>query len=647
MRCLAPVVPIAPTTTVILALAAVAPAAADLQLPPHLASHMVVQQDVPIVLTGRADPGASVSAEFAGVRATVEAERDGRFRLVLPPVDASFESRSLVVLSGADRVELRDVLVGEVWLCSGQSNMQWTVAASDRLEAVRAGADRPAIRTFNARQVAAELPQDAVPGQWLVCSPATVDDFSAVAYHFGRHLADELDVPIGLVHSSWGGSRSEAWTSPAALASTPAGRQLVAAWEAMQEVVEPPAEDFVGPDVDDSDWARGPVPGLTSAFGVRDAVDGVFWQRIPVTIPARWAGRDLRLSLGVIDDEDVTYFGRTRVGATQGWQTPRRYTVSGARVTAGDTVIAIRIRDTGGPGGLHGDPADHFMHPVDAPDDRVAITGPARLTVAAELREIPVQHRPAQLYHAMIHPLLEVPIAGVIWYQGESNGMGPGSAAEYAELLPLLIGDWRAAFAEPELPFLIAQIANLAYRVPDWDFPGVREVQRRMLELPATGLAVTTDIGDPEDIHPRNKHDVGDRLARWALVDVYGVTGVVKCGPLVRAAGQGMSGGPVIVQFDTFGSPVRGGEDRRVGGFELAGPDGRFVPVAATIAGPERVQLTVPGDLGRPTRVRYAWAPDPVGADLVNAAGLPAAAFEVPVVVGTAADASEGRDGPD
>lgn len=606
-------------------------ATAAIDLPPHLASHMVVQAGQPIVIAGRAEPGTPVEISFAGTAVRATPDRDGSFRAELPPQASNATSRAIELRQGTVRIVLEDVLVGEVWLCSGQSNMEWRVRACDRFDEVRADADRPTIRTFNAAQRAADGPQSSVPGRWLICSPETVGDFSGAAYHFGRQLADRLNTPVGLVHSSWGGSRSEAWTSPDALASSADGRRLVAAWEDIQRAMRAPVADQSGRDVDDSAWATGPVPGATTAFGIPDGVDGIFWQRIAVKLPGMWAGRDLRLSLGEIDDNDTTYFNGERIGASNGWQTPREYTVPGSLVTGGDAMIAIRIVDTGGPGGLRGEPSSCFVHPVDDPADRIELRGPARMTVAAAGRDIPVQHRPAELYHAMVHPLLDVNIAGVIWYQGESNGMGEGCAAEYAELLPLLIRDWRRAFDAPELPFLIVQIANLAYRVPDWDFPGVRDVQRQMLDLPATGLAVTTDIGNPDDIHPRNKHDVGDRLARWALVDVYGVDGIVKSGPLVASAVVAR-GESIVVRFEDFGSPLAlagDGDGPALGGFEVAGTDGVFAAAAAVIQDATTVRVTVPQGIARPTRLRYAWRPDPTDANLGNAAGLPAAAFEI------------------
>ena len=622
-------------------LAAVSAVAEEIRIDPHLGSHMVLQADRTFVVSGTARPGATLDVIYRGstppawMKTNPTVDGNGRWSARLEAGPATSSPRTLTVSDGNRQVVLDDILVGEVWLCSGQSNMVWRMRSSDRFEEFKAEADRPTIRTFNANQVVSETPRDELGGRWLVCSPETIGDFSAVAYHFGRALSDQLDVPIGLYNLSWGGSRAEAWMSPLKLNSTGGGRRAVARWTALKEQMDADPEPMVGIDIDDSGWIAGQVPGRLDTFGIEDGVDGIFWERIPVEIPADWAGQDLVMSLGAIDDHDTTWFNGTEIGSTRGWETPRRYTVPGALVKPGKGMIAVRIIDGAGPGGMHGEPEAFFMHPVGEPDNRRAINGPARVMVASDVSEMPNQHRPSQLFHGMLHPLFDTAFTGVIWYQGENNAMGPGSAEEYAELLPALIEDWRsvshvAGIGQKDMPFYVVQLANLDYRVPDWDFPLVRDIQRRVLELPNTGLAVTTDIGDAGDIHPRNKHDVGDRLARWALVDVYGKTGIVKSGPLVTNAS--LDRGGVVVEFESWGSPLEStdGSDT-LGGFEVARGDGPFVPVSATISSNRTVRVAIPRGEGMPRKLRYAWRPDPTDANLGNEAGLPAAAFEVEI----------------
>lgn len=622
------------TAAVAMFLAVASVAAAELRLPAHISDHMVVQQQEPFVVHGWADPGTSIDVTFGGERGSGTAGSDGTWSVSVDPGKATAIPRDLLIRAGAEMYAVRDVLVGEVWLCSGQSNMVWTARSSDRFEEVRAGADRPMIRMFTVARVPAEEPADDLRGEWVVSSPETVGDFSAVAYHFGKALVDRLDVPVGLVNSSWGGSKSEAWTCREALTRVSAG---AAALRQMREVRGAQAEGAARAAVefDDADWIEGRVPGKFSENGIPQQVDGIVWYRIPFDVPAAWSGRTLTVSLGPVDDDDVTYFGGERIGATNGWQRPRVYEVAGDRVTAGPTVIAVRVVDNSGPGGLHGAEDLLFVHPSDDPQDRRSLAGAARLEVASAIAPPPTQHQPCVLYNGMIHPLLDVAFAGVIWYQGESNGIGAGVADTYGELFPALIHDWRWRFDDADLPFYTVQLANLGYRQTDWDFPLVRDVQRRSLELPNTGLAVTIDIGDANDIHPRNKHDVGDRLARWALTDHYGIQGIVKSGPLVAGA-QAVPGSRINVRFETFGSPLMavGGELR---GFEVAQYGKPFIATRARIAGGGVVEVDIPREVageGIQYLVRYAWAPDPMaasslGANLFNAAGLPASPFEV------------------
>ncbi|MCH2161076.1 MAG: hypothetical protein MK085_04300 [Phycisphaerales bacterium] len=615
--------------------------AEEIEIDSHIGSHMVLQADKTFLVSGTAAPGITLDIIYEGsspsiwMKTNPTVGKSGRWSARLEAGPATISPRTLTVKNANQQVVLDDILVGEVWLCSGQSNMVWRMRSSDRFEEFKADADHPTIRTFNANNTVSETPRDELGGRWLVCSPETIGDFSAVAYHFGRALSDQLNVPIGLYNVSWGGSRAEAWMSPLKLELTKGGQRAIDQWSALKEQMNADPGPMVGIDADDSGWIAGEVPGRLDTFGIDDGVDGIFWERIPVEIPAEWAGSDLVMSLGAIDDHDTTWFNGTEIGSTRGWETPRKYTVPGALVKPGKGMIAVRIIDGSGPGGLHGEPEAFFMHPVGKPDDRRPINGPARVMVASNVSEMPNQHRPSQLFYGMLHPLFETSFAGVIWYQGENNAMGPGSAEEYAELLPALIEDWRSfshvgSIGQKNMPFYVVQLANLDYRVPDWDFPLVRDIQRRALELPNTGLAVTTDIGDARDIHPRNKHDVGDRLARWALADVYGNNAIVKSGPLVSNAS--LDRGGVVVEFDTFGSPLMSTDGQAtLGGFEVARGDGPFVPVSATISSNRSVRVGIPEGKGMPRKLRYAWRPDPTEANLGNEEGLPAAAFEVEI----------------
>ena len=620
-----------PRTLILLVVSFFAPlASAELSLPPHLASHMVVQAEQPIVLRGMAEPEAEIVVQFAGSMARTKADATGAFRVSLPPQQPSAEGRSIEITSGTDRVVLEDVLVGEVWLCSGQSNMVMRVQSCANFEEFRRDADQPTIRSFNARNVSTEAPQAALPGRWLVCTPETVGDFSGTAYHFGRALSDALGVPIGLINSSWGGSRAEAWMSERSLASIPPGRALQERFALLQELDRADVSAFTGDVVEASGWIQGEVPGRFDTFGIADETNGIFWERFEVTLPANFVGRDLTLNLGAIDDHDTTFFNGTEVGSTRGWDTPRSYAVPRAAVRAGKNVVAIEITDGAGPGGLHGEPEAFFIHPENDPSDRIAIEGQAALKFVADVSEMAAQHLPSHLYNGMLHPLLDTAIAGVIWYQGENNAIGDESVAAYEEVLRTMIGDWRRAFREPELPFLIVQLPDFGREGGIFNYKRIREAQRAMLGLPATGLAITIDVGNPKDIHPKNKHDVGDRLARWALVDVYDKEGIIKSGPLPKSISQ--SGYTIKITFETFGSPLATRDGKvAVSGFEVVGTSGDVLSSPARIANDNTVEVLIPADWGGPVAVRYGWRESPTDASLVNEVGLPASPFEIAV----------------
>ncbi|MCH2132982.1 MAG: sialate O-acetylesterase [Phycisphaerales bacterium] len=604
--------------------------------------HMVLQQGRPNTIWGWANPDALVTIRIGG-KPVVETQADpaGEWKATLPAMAASSKPKLMTITSDGRTITINDVLVGEVWFCSGQSNMQWKVRSCDRVDDVKADANRPTIRMFTVGLASVDAPAADVSGRWSVCSPETVVDFSGSAYHMGRTISDHLGVPVGLVASSWGGSSAEAWIGPEALSTVAPGRRVQSQFAAIQEEAQTNPAVYTGLDVDDSEWKQGAVPGHSSTFGIPDEVDGIFWLRIPMEVPKHWTGRPLRMSLGMVDDDDITYFNGFEIGRTNGWQTRRNYDVPGELVSPGPAVVALRVKDGAGPGGLHGEADMVYVHPADAPEDRISLAGPASMIVGAEIRSLPAQHKPSHLYHGMLYPLKDYEFAGAAWYQGENNAIGKGRAAEYDIMLPLLIEDWRRTMDNDELPFLIVQLPNWAHTGSDWNYPRLREAQRRTHEkVPGTGLAITTDIGDPKDIHPRNKHDIGDRLGRWALVDVYGKDNIVKSGPIPRDVSWSDSG--VRVEFDIFGSPlaVRGhggsaGGDRMVAGFEVAGPTGVLMPAEATLTSDYEVLIKLPVTARPPTLVRYAWAPDPVDADLVNEAGLPASPFEYRREAGT------------
>ncbi len=659
---------------------AAATASAEVRLPAVLSDGVVLQRDMPVPIWGWASPGEEVSVLFAGQGHPTKADSQGRWRVELLPMDASGaeeDGRELVVEGEDNTVVVKDVLVGEVWVCSGQSNMEWPLsAAANGAEEVEA-ADYPRLRLLHVPrprtgQVPDEPRQDT-QARWVRCDPNHVGGFSAVGYFFGRELHRELEVPVGLIQAAYGGTPAEAWTRQAALRAHEATGSILERFEearadfeqqlAEYEMSRQFAERYGGDgDVrihedpgntgvfkgradrgfEDEDWPTMTLPGAWESSGLE--IDGAVWFRKRVQVPASWAGRDLRLTLGAIDDYDVTYFNGREVGQTGtevpgAWATPRRYKVPGELVEAGEAVIAVRVFDHAGEGGFTGPQEQMKLEPAeleglsDEAPQTIDLSGEWRYFIEHRLDPKPAQtrypygpghpHRPGGLFNSMIAPILPHAVRGVIWYQGESNA---ARAEQYRVLFPALIKDWRSAWGQERLPFYFVQLANfLAPQTGTEDTPWahLRDAQLHTYRtVPDTGMAVAIDIGEADDIHPRNKQDVGRRLARWALAELFD-RDVVPSGPIYRE--MTVENGKVRIEFDLFGSTLKTRDDEAPRGFTIAGEDRRFVPAQAKIEGD--AVMVWSDDVPEPVAVRYAWANNPVRANLVNAEGLPASPF--------------------
>jgi len=548
---------------------------------------------------------------------------------------------------------LSDVWLGEVWLCSGQSNMVWPVSASDPGSATLAGSssepanwNQPSIHLFELPQRTSPSPQGRIEAEWRRCTPETAQSFSAVALHFATVLHQELDVPIGLVGSHWGGTRAEAWTRESSLAGfsglQPGLERLrQARLDRMTERfdaatlrwIEELSPRNIGPGsaLPEEGWEDTTLPRLWRDLDGENlgGFDGLVTYRREIGIPASWVGREVVISLGAIDDVDVTTID-DQVFATTGagsWKKPRRYRWRRASETA---TLVVRALDTGGAGGFSGTPDQMFMHPVGSPELKVSLTEGWQMLRGAPIGELPTpppptgvdQNTPAALYNGMIAPLVGFRFAGVIWYQGESNRT---RYEEYRALFPAMISDWRGAF-DDDLPFYFVQIAPFGYAGDSGQAAELREAQRGALNLHGTGMAVTMDIGDPRDIHPRNKHEVGRRLALWAMARTYGRDELVHSGPLPERLYRGRDGA-VHVRFDHAGGGLAapGGALKL---FKAAGRDGAWHPARAEIVTPDTLAIRCEAVEGGIVAVRYAWgAAD--AAELFNAEGLPASSFRV------------------
>ncbi len=642
--------------TLCLASALLAAAGGDADAPPRpflhgvFNDHMVIQRDVPAPIWGWTDPGQKVQVTLDGKTAEAVAGPDGKWMAKLGPFQAGGPYPLEITGPKGKTVTLRDVLVGDVWICSGQSNMEWPVAAAIEPERELAAANHPKIRLLTIpRSIQAE-PQEQVKANWEVCSPQTVGPFSAVGYFFGRDLHRELDVPIGLIDSSWGGTVAEAWVDAQALGQMDDFRPLLpavaeqvaaqkgtpedygtalAAWSAKNDPGRTGDSKWSDANADDSSWGPIAVPGVWEERGLGHT-DGIVWFRKGFVLPEAWSDRDLILDLGPIDDNDTTWLNGVEIGHQQGYLVPRRYTIPAGAAKAGRNVLAISVLDTGGNGGFHGQAGDLKIRP--AGDDAatpLSLAGDWKVKVAAPLNTLPTPpmqvrenpNLPTVLSNGMIAPLVPLALKGAIWYQGESNA---GRAAQYRRLLPTLINDWRARFGG-DLPFFIVSLANFMPTKSEPDessWAELRESQYLASQaVPRSAVALAIDIGDAKDIHPRNKQEVGRRLALDALALTYGKS-VEYSGPVFKAAEPRDSS--LRLSFDHLGGGLVAKGDGPLKGFAIAGEDGKYSWADAKIEGDSVVVTSA--KVEHPKTVRYAWADNPE-ANLVNKAGLPALPF--------------------
>lgn len=619
-------------------------AQAEVRLPRLFADHMVLQRNQPIRVWGWAGRGESVRVQLDGQTARAKAGSDGRWQVQLParPAGGPYQ----LVIDGKNRLTINDIYLGEVWLCSGQSNMEFSVRRAAHAEPEIKAANYPLIRHFTVPHAVSLQPTgDVSGGTWQVCSPETVAEFSAVAYYFARELVHDLNVPIGLIHSSWGGTNVETWISRPAIENHPTFRQWLAdmpstldsvramvtrrATEQITQKHGPlPADDsdWANPDFDDANWPTMNVP-IAWERSALPGFDGRVWFRKEVTLPDFVLNQPMLLSLGSVNETDETYINGVRVGGyINNAQQPRLYLIDAKLLRPGKNVIAVRVDDREGDGGLLGK-ANQMTFSSVLYDFSVSLANQWKYHAATQSRinvaSVGPNQFPTLLYNAMIDPVRQYGLAGVLWYQGESNAV---RAWEYRQSFPLLIQDWRERFGQPQLPFLFVQLASYGGGNNRW--AELREAQQMTLSLPKTGMAVTTDIGETDDIHPRNKQDVGKRLARQALRRVYGKP-VVADGP--RYASMRTEAGRITLSFKSDSlnqQPVSlVSRDPRgyLYGFEIAGSDQKFHPARAEISG-QTVVVSSPA-VPNPVAVRYAWSDDPHDANLFSAEGLPAAPF--------------------
>ena len=628
---------------------------AKVTLPAIFTDNMVLQQQSDAPIWGKATANKSVKliTSWDKKTYTTQAAADGNWSLKVKTPAASFTPYT-VSISDGKAIVLSNILIGEVWICSGQSNMEMPLAGWGKVnhyEQEIAAANYPNIRLLHVSKRTSNLPLYDVKldnGGWKECSPATISEFSSVAYFFGRDLLQNLNVPIGLINTSWGGTIAEAWASAESVESMPDFTQPVsivksssdaeqekqytlklAEWEnkimSLDRGYKNNIIAWANAKFDDSSWQKMSLPGYWEGKGLIN-FDGIVWFRKSINIPEKWAGKNLKLSLGNIDDNETTYFNGEKVGATEGWNIGRVYTIPARMVKKGSAVITVRVIDNGGNGGFHGDDATMFLESTDG--EKMALSGDWKYEIGGDIKTLPSAPRPATnnpnrptvLFNAMIHPLVPYSIRGAIWYQGESN---ESRAYQYRELFPLMINDWRKQWSK-EIPFYFVQLANFMEvnaNPEESNWAELREAQSKTLNLGNTGMAVTIDIGEAKDIHPKNKQEVGHRLALAARANTYGEK-IAFSGPMYNA--YKIEGNTIRISFNFTDKGLKINDNQSLKGFAIAGLDHKFHWAQATIDGNE-VVVSCP-DVAFPIAVRYAWANNPT-CNLYNGAGLPASPF--------------------
>ena len=629
-----------------------------LRLPAFFSEHMVFQRGAPIPVFGWASPGEIVQVSFRGRTREAQAGRNGQWRVAFPAARAGLAGELRV--KGATReLVFADIMLGDVWFCSGQSNMEWTVQQSANAAKEIGQADYWTIRHLKVGKASrSDLADDIVAEGWKVCTPEHVREFTAVGYYCAREIHRKTGVPIGLINSTWGGSPVEPWMPPGSIDSM---RKLSAVCEAWRKWKKPGAafrrqfekagqawfaanilkdpgnrgegKGWARPDFDDSAWKKMVVPGSWESRGLN--YDGCLWFRRQITIPQAWKNRPLCLELGPVDDYDTTYFNGVKVGGL-GCETPnscaipREYTVPAELVKPGPATLAVRVFDIYNLGGFTGLESQMRLFCPSRGGSAIPLSGPWHYEIewAVDRDVHPYTARPAgwppqpgSVYHGMVHPFTSLPVKGILWYQGESNTR---RAEEYGMLFPALIRAWRKAWKNDRLPFYFVQLANCLSTVAEpsgSEWAELREAQNQALKLPHTGVALAIDIGDANDIHPTNKQEVGRRLALLAINRVYRRKRV-DTGPFYTRHEIKDEG--IRIFFDGVEKGLRP-RGKKLTGFAVAGRDRKFVWAEAWIVSKDGV-LVRSAQVPKPVAVRYAWADNPSG-NLRNSARLPASPF--------------------
>lgn len=620
---------------------------ADVTLPKLISNGMILQRDQKVRLWGWASPGEDITIEFNGQKVAVKCPESQKWEISLAAMKAGGPYQ--MTIKGKNTIVLQDVLLGDVWLCSGQSNMDFPLYRSKELYKDEiASSTNSQIREFSVKTPDSYAQhKDIEKGAWKSANPKNVPGFSAVGYFFALNLHQKYKVPIGIIHSSYSGSPAEAWISDETLKKYPhylkkaapyrdeaytkaallKDKQTNDAWFAEVNKNDKGLSDrnpiWSKPDLDTRDWKTLKVPGVWEDQGID--VDGVVWLRKTVNVPAAMLKRPVTLELGLIDDIDTTYMNGVALGTKDNRYLVRRYDIPAGLLKTGENTIAVRVVDKEGKGGI----IAGKQYRLTNGEQNIDLTGDWHYKVGHASPPLPVKtflrlgYMPGIQYHSKILPIAGYTIKGVTWYQGEAN---TGKPEEYKILLPDMIKDWRKLWGQGNFPFLIVQLAN--YMAPpiepqDGGWPRLREAQAFVANVvPHTGLAIAIDIGETNDIHPLNKKDVGHRLALSAYKVAYGDEKAEE--PVTQYEKMNIDANKIIVSFKNLGKGLQV-KNAALKQFAIAGADKKFYWAKAIV---KNGKVEVWSDkVAQPIAVRYAWADNPEGSNLYNLNGLPVAPF--------------------
>ena len=616
---------------------------AQITLPKVFADNMVLQRGIPIPVWGNANPGSLITAKLGTVHTSTKTGKDGKWMMQFPKFKEGGPYKLEIFEQGKAQaaIKFKDILIGDVWLASGQSNMEWQVQQAQDAGNEIAKANYPRVRFFIVEHEKKISPQqDVLSGTWKICDTVSIKNFSAVAYYFARKIYNDQNVPIGIIQSTWGGTPVESWTSREMLLTSSISKSKIISNDTLSpndfindslnlirfwDIVYHPQNnaDKIIPTIEynDADWTKIEMPNVIKDFGI-GRYEGMIWLRKKITLPESFAGKNLTLNLGHPEMNYSLYFNGEEICKTI-WNAnlTHYYTIPARLVKSGENIVSIRMAMLWGGGGLNPPAEDIYITDGSSKIPLIGIWLYKKDIESTNPQIRNYHYYPAVLFNAMINPLIPYGIKGFLWYQGEANDT---AAYNYRKLFPMLIRDWRQRWKQGNLPFLYVQLANYKKRqsLPsESEWAELRESQTLTLSEPNTGMACIIDIGEADNIHPKNKQEVGRRLALIAETEVYKKNGIAS-GPLYKSFRK--ENNRIRINFTNTGSGLSTKDGKEVKGFAIAGKDKRFYWAKAVIEGN---QVIVNADeVTEPLAVRYAWADNPE-CNLINTEGLPAIPF--------------------